>query len=78
MPRFDFNVLDDAARLPDDEGLDRPGFDDARRYAIDAARELVSEWARLGERPLSWAFTVTDASGAVLFTVPFKDAVTVR
>lgn len=77
MPRYFFNVLADPELLADHEGSDLPDVDAVRDYAIEAAREIVSEWSKKGKLPLGYAFTVTDETGRTVLTLPFIDAVMV-
>lgn len=76
MPRYLFDLLHGAERIPDEEGRDLPDLEAARRYAIVAAREIVSEQALKGELPLSYALVVRDERGAILLTIPFGDLFT--
>lgn len=78
MPRYFFNMLDDAGTIPDTEGSDLPDLEAARCFAVEAAHDLVSDLARKGDLPLSRAFTVTNESGTVVLTVPFRDAFTLH
>lgn len=76
MPRFFFNLIN-SERIVDDEGSELPDVEAARAYAITSAREIIREDLAKGELPLSLCFRVIDENGAVAFTLPFSDAVTI-
>lgn len=76
MPRYFFNLIN-SERIVDDEGSELPDLEAARVSAIVSAREILREDLVKGELPLSLCFRVTDESGALVFTLPFKDAVSV-
>lgn len=62
MPRFYFDVTADGRTLVDDEGLDLPSLDAARKEARTAAAEMAKE----GEAcPKDIGIQVRDGSGPV-------------
>ena len=77
MPRFFFNVYDDVVAM-DDEGMALPNLDAARLQAIAGARALMAEQVTHGYLARSHWIDVVDEAGAVVFHLPFGDAVDVR
>jgi Domain of unknown function (DUF6894) len=75
MPRYYFN-LEDGKRLLDDEGLDLPDLDAARKEALRASNELL----RAGPKGdfwngSYWRMWVTDepnGEGRTIFTLRFS------
>jgi len=57
------------------EGSDLPDLDAVRVLALQHARTLISEGVKEGGVPLHLALEVQDESGAVCWTLSFKDAV---
>ena len=77
MPRFFFNVRDEAGFAEDEEGLDLARAEEARDIAIDGARSILSDQARQGRVDLRGRVEVADAGGVPLFSVDFAEAVEV-
>jgi hypothetical protein len=75
MAHYHFHVLNGLGLTEDDEGRDLADLDVARREAINGARSIISEEARDGRVDLRGRIDVTDASGRVLLTVRFIEAV---
>lgn len=48
MARYFFHLRDGDTLLPDDEGIELRDLEDARSYAIESARQLLSEAALSG------------------------------
>ena len=70
MPRYHFNVHD-GIEIPDEVGVDLPDINFARREAIRYAGTLLEEAANRESLGEEWRLDVTDASGAVLFSLSF-------
>src|SRR5262245_13245804 len=68
MPRYHFHLRDGAGGVTDPEGTDLPGSTAARAYAAQVAGELMS---RAEKKKRHWQLDVSDATGKVLFDVPF-------
>ncbi len=71
MPRFFFNVYDDAP-IPDSDGTDLPDIYVAQSEAIRMSGEVMRD---LGSRfwdGAKWRLEMTDAEGRVLFIVRFS------
>jgi len=64
-----FNLVDAHQTLTDPHGVEVEDLDQAHRLALEAAGEMIPK----GEADLAgwreWRMEVTDASGAVLFTI---------
>ena len=76
MPRFFFHVYDDVVAL-DDEGIELPDAEAARRAALDGARALAADQVRKGRLDLRHRIEVVDESGARVLSVTFDEAVRV-
>jgi hypothetical protein len=61
----------------DDEGLNASSLAEAQEKAINGIRSLLSSEVANGQMNLSGRIDISDQSGKVLLSVPFKDAVTV-
>jgi len=72
---FYFNVRSDRSYDVDEEGIELPSLDAARREAIKSAREMVAELILHNQRIDGMRFEITDGTGALLVTVPFKDVI---
>lgn len=72
MARYFFRVRDGGTLLPDDGEADElPDVAAVRRQAIESAREILSEAARMGKaRSLRQQIEVVDASGRVVLKMP--------
>jgi hypothetical protein len=77
MPRYFFNVYDDAVTL-DDEGSELPTADAARDHAIKAARELACHEVLSGHLGLTHRIEVADQYGGEVATVRFKDVIKIH
>ncbi len=73
MPTFHLHLRNDG-RIEDGEGGDHADLDAARREAVAADREIMSERMRAGEVLDGSAIEICDASGTLLETVRFRDA----
>jgi len=76
MPRFFFHVYDDVVAL-DDEGMDLPDSEAARRTALAGARALAADQVRTGRLDLRHRIEVADDGGAPVLTVTFDEAIRV-
>lgn len=75
MPRFFFNIRNGDDYIADPDGTELADLDAAVEEALTGARELLSEIVRLGKLVDGQSFEITDETGAVVWIVPFKDAV---
>lgn len=77
MPRYYFHLREAGDVVPDEEGMELPDLDAARRFAVRGTRDLMAGAVLRGELPLSHAVEIADQRGTVLKTVSFAEAVTV-
>jgi hypothetical protein len=75
MPYYYFNLFSFSGDTRDQEGLQLTDLTAARKAAISCIRSLVAEEASEGRIDLRGRIEVTNASGKVLFIVPFDEAV---
>jgi hypothetical protein len=71
MPRYFFNVHD-GKDLPDDEGIELPGRNEAHRQAIITAGEMLRESDRKFLAGDIWEMHVTDARGTTVCRLRFS------
>ena len=71
MPRFHFNVYD-GIQLLDEQGIELPDTNFARREAIRYAGTLLEDGAAKDSLGDEWRLEVTDDSGLVLFRLDFN------
>jgi hypothetical protein len=76
MPYFFFHVHDDLETV-DEEGLDLPDVEAARREALLGARALACGEVMAGALHLEHHISVSDATGLTLFEIRFGDAVAI-
>ncbi len=74
MPTFYFGLWDGHRILPDEQGVELRGAEDAFEMAVRAARELLAKAQFKGEDRSGWAFRVHDEQGRRLFTFRFTGA----
>jgi len=77
MPRYYFHVYDDDTAL-DDEGLDLPDLEAARREALAGARSLAAEQVIMGKLTLHHRIEVEDEARRPVLTLPFGSAFQVQ
>ena len=77
MAHYHFNLHNSIGFVPDEEGRELAGLDEARAEAVAGVRSLVAADALQGRIDLRGRLEVLDGSGSILFTVPFGDAVEV-
>ena len=70
MPRYFFNVVDDAKVYPDTEGIDLAGPEAARDYAQQDAKDLVDQRLMPPARVSQGRIEVVDEAGAPIVSVP--------
>jgi hypothetical protein len=77
MSRYYFH-LRDSDLTEDEEGMDLPGVDAARTFAMDCARDVMCADLREGWLSLDHAIEVVDEHGAHVLTMSFREAFEVR
>jgi hypothetical protein len=71
MPRYFFHVHD-GQEMPDREGVELPGLDEARMQAITTAGEIIRQHPDVIWNAGEWQMDVTDETGAPVFTLRFS------
>ena len=78
MPRFFFHIVDGAGNAADEEGLHLADLAAAKEVALKGARDILAAEIKHGKIDLNWRIDVADGKGAVVFTLPFSEAVLVE
>jgi hypothetical protein len=73
MPRFHINFQNGDQIAQDDEGVDLPNLEDARRAALISAREIIADNVRSNTDNPLLAVIITGESGQDLLTISAKD-----
>ena len=77
MARYFFDLQECGTVSTDEEGSEHAGFDEVRAGAIRAAREVMCAELADGRLCLSCRIEVRDGSGAVVMSMPFREAVAI-
>ena len=77
MPRFYFNVYDDAF-LRDDEGIDLADAAAARAAALAGARAMICDQVEKGRLNLHYRIEVECERGDAIHTLLFGDAIEIE
>jgi hypothetical protein len=78
MPRFYFHLYNDLVAM-DEEGLELPDLAAARETAKANIRDIMAELVKEdGRVTLQHRVEIADETGAIVATVPFRDAVAVE
>lgn len=77
MPRFYLHLRDHVNEIVDPEGLDLADMDAVKVAVLGAARDLMSHDILTGLLDLRYRIDAEDAEGQVVYTLPFKHAVSV-
>ncbi len=72
MPKYFFHIRTSDTFSPDDRGVDFPDVEAAKREAFTAAREMIADMVLDGDPIDGMRFEVTDESGNVVLTLPFR------
>lgn len=75
MPRFYFHIVDGATVIEDPDGSDLPDLESALAEALQSARHLLADKVRAGDIVDGQRFEIRDEAGALLATLPFRDAI---
>jgi hypothetical protein len=78
VAQFYLHIHNSHGDAEDDEGLNASSLSEAREKAISGIRSLLSSEVANGQMNLHGRIDISDQSGKVLLSVPFKDAVTVK
>lgn len=71
VPRYHFNVYDGVA-IPDEDGQEFEGREEARQEAVRYAGEIIKDQSRRYAVREEWRMEVTDERGLVLFRLDFS------
>ena len=63
MGRFYLHIKNGDEEFPDEEGIDLPSIDAARREALQSARELLCNAIKTGKPTLPEALVIADENG---------------
>jgi hypothetical protein len=77
MPRFYLHIYDAHGETEDEEGLEATSLAVARERAVNGIRSLLGAEAADGRINFDGRIDISDASGRLLLTVQFKEAVEV-
>lgn len=79
MAHYYLNLINGYGLTPDREGEDFPDLDAARERAKESVRSIVSDEVKsAGLIDLQGRIDIADHQGAVVTTLPFRDAVELR
>lgn len=67
-----FHVRNRTTREQDPEGEHLASIDDARREAVQAAREILADRVNRGDPIDDRSFEITAEDGTVVLTIPFR------
>ena len=73
MPRFYINFQNGDRISKDDEGIELPSLDEARKAALISAREILADNIKGDAKNPLRAVIITGESGQDLMTIPAKD-----
>lgn len=74
MTMYYFHLRDGREFVPDETGIDLATIDDARREAVQSARDILADQLREGKALDGQLIEISDEHGAVLEVVTFRDA----
>jgi Tfp pilus assembly ATPase PilU len=77
MSIFYLNLHENGVLFQDEEGSDLGNLDEAFDLALRSARDVMCGEMTAGRLCLSSHIDITDGTGTVLATLPFREAVTV-
>lgn len=70
--RYYLNVRTDTELIVDDEGVELPDLGDAAEEALQAARDILADRVKHGEKVDDGVFEVLDKSGTTVLTIPIR------
>lgn len=77
MARYFMHLRDGTEQILDPEGLDFPSVEAVRKAVLIAARDLMTGDIREGVLDFRFRIDVEDESGGIIYTLPFKHAVSI-
>ncbi len=77
MARYFMHLRDGTEQILDPEGLEFASVDAVRKATLIAARDLMTGDVRAGVIDFRFRIDVEDEAGAVVYTLPFKHALSI-
>ena len=77
MARYFLHLRDGSDSMIDEEGQEFADPDALRLSVLEAARDVISGDAKRGLLDLRFRIEAEDENGAVVYTLPFKHAVSI-
>lgn len=77
MARYFMHLRDGTEQILDPEGLEFPSVEALRKAVLVAARDLMTGDIREGVIDLRFRIDVETESGEMIYTLPFKHAVSI-
>ena len=74
VQRYFFHLRDGGNFIPDETGMDLVGLDEARREAVQSARDILADQLKAGEALDGQQIEITDDAGRIIEVIRFKDA----
>ena len=76
MTLYYFHLRDGDQFIPDETGVDLPDLAQARREALQSARDMLAEQLKAGEALDGQRIEITSPEGELLEVVSFREALT--
>jgi hypothetical protein len=73
MPKYFLHIRSEGRLIPDEEGAELRDLSEARKLAVQGARDLLAEKLRTGEPLDGDLIEITDVDGRVLNVLRFRD-----
>ena len=77
MPHYFLHIYNGSGFVEDEEGLELPGLDEARKKAVEGIRSLLAGELLDGSIDLRGRIEIAAADGKRLAVVPFRSTVAV-
>ena len=77
MARYFMHLRDGTEQILDPEGLEFATIEQVRKAVLVSARDLMTGDVREGVIDLRFRIDVEDESGEIVYTLPFKHAVSI-
>lgn len=77
MPLYFLDLVECGALIEDEEGETHASLDDAKRAALKAVRDVMCNEVAGGQLSLACRLDVFDDERKLVYSLPFKDALTV-
>ena len=74
MHRYFFHLRDGGNLVPDETGMELASLEDARREAVQSARDILADQLRAGQALDGQRIEIADERGEVLVIVTFREA----